>query len=183
MPPSTTTADSSTTQLSFVPDICTGHFDAVANLRGEIFIFKGDHVWRLNQKLKILDGYPIPWRALFPSFPAEVTSFDAVYERSIDDVIIFFSGKHYWAYDGENFIEDSPQPVGRLGLPMSLERVDAAMVWGKKFGSITPPSIAFIKSKKIIYFLQLKMTRPTSFREINFGGLMRPRGQSTQATQ
>lgn len=116
--------------VSTLPDLCLGNFDAVGTLRGDVFIFKGDYVWRLNSKLKSFDGYPIQWRDLFTSLPDDVKQIDAVYERAADSAIIIFSGKQFWVYDGHKFIENSPQPLAKLGLPVTLERLDAAMVWG-----------------------------------------------------
>lgn len=81
--------------------------------------------------MKVLDGYPVKWRDLFPQFPDKVNKIDAVYERTADSAIVFFSGKQFWVYDGENFTEESPQPLAKLGLPMDLDKIDAAMVWGK----------------------------------------------------
>lgn len=73
------------------PDICLGHFDAVSLIRGEVFIFKDDLVWRLKN-YHIQDGYPVQIHQMFNGLPAVVKHFDAVYERPQDSAIVLFSG-------------------------------------------------------------------------------------------
>lgn len=75
------------------PDICYGHFDAVAVLRSEVFIFKGIFVWRLTEKYRIQDGYPVPISDIFPGLPSHIKRIDAAYERNLDGNIILFVGK------------------------------------------------------------------------------------------
>lgn len=74
------------------PDVCRGHFDAVSLIRGEVFIFKGNLVWRLNKNFHIQDGYPIQIHQMFNDLPAAVERFNAVYERPQDSAIVLFSG-------------------------------------------------------------------------------------------
>ena len=75
-----------------VPDICEGNFDAISSIRGEVFIFKGPYVWRLTDKYKIENGYPVQIGDIFIGLPEYVFKVDAVYEREFDQSIIIFSG-------------------------------------------------------------------------------------------
>lgn len=54
---------------------------------------------------------------------------DAVYER-LDKKIVFFIGRQYFVYNANTLEHGYPRPLTDLGLPETLERVDAAMVWG-----------------------------------------------------
>ncbi|XP_063226016.1 matrix metalloproteinase-2-like [Bacillus rossius redtenbacheri] len=120
-----------TPTASPVPDACKGDFDAVANLRGELFVFKDKYVWRLSQKGQVQPGYPVLIHHLFWKFPETVKRIDAAYQRPTDGNLIFFTGDHYWVFNGDNFVENSPQPLTNYGLPSHLTHIDAAMVWGK----------------------------------------------------
>ncbi|XP_058118781.1 matrix metalloproteinase-2-like [Anopheles ziemanni] len=113
------------------PDICSGSFDAIGLLRGEIFIFKGAYLWRLTEKYRIKEGYPVKIWQVFRGFPKTVTHIDAVYERLDDNAIVLFSGRSYWIFDALNFLRPEVRPLTDYGLPEDLERIDAAMVWPK----------------------------------------------------
>ncbi|GFG29462.1 hypothetical protein Cfor_02853 [Coptotermes formosanus] len=113
------------------PDICDGNFDAVAVLRGELFIFKGEYMWRLTRRGEVQEGYPVKFQQLFWKLPKYVTTIDAAYQRETDGSIVLFTGKKFWVYNGDNFIENSPRPLTDYGLPPQLDKIDAVMVWSK----------------------------------------------------
>ncbi|PSN50239.1 hypothetical protein C0J52_02382 [Blattella germanica] len=113
------------------PDICDGNFDALAVLRGELFVFKKQYLWRLSQRGEVQQGYPVPFRQLFWKLPSTISNIDAIYQRERDGSIIIFTGKKYWVYNGDNFIEGSPRPLTDFGLPPYVDQIDAAMVWNK----------------------------------------------------
>lgn len=120
------------TPTSIAPNLCNGHgFDAVSLLRGELFIFKGEYVWRLTDKYRIQSGYPVRFNEIFTKLPAHVTHINAIYERPTDGAIILFSGNQYWAFDGSDFIDDSPRPISDYGFDENVTKIDAAMVWSK----------------------------------------------------
>uniref|UniRef100_A0A336MZA8 CSON006848 protein n=1 Tax=Culicoides sonorensis TaxID=179676 RepID=A0A336MZA8_CULSO len=124
------TQDSQTLEES-PPDICLGKFDAVSVIRNEIFFFKGSYVWRLSSTLKLMEGYPIPWKEVFPGFPDYIKTIDAIYERDNDSAIVFFTGNMFWVHDGDQLIENSPQPFSRYGIPSNVVKIDAVMIWAK----------------------------------------------------
>ncbi|KAF5303470.1 hypothetical protein FQA39_LY09933 [Lamprigera yunnana] len=112
-----------------IPDICDGDFDAIATLREELFIFKGQYFWRLKEKQQIDPGYPATIQQMFP-LPRTVLKLDAVYERP-DGMIVLFSGNQVWVYNGREFIENSPQPLTKYDIKDGIENIDAALSWGK----------------------------------------------------
>lgn len=115
-----------------VPDLCAGlGFDAVALLRGELFIFKAEYVWRMTDKYRIQSGYPVRFNEIFSKLPAHVTYIDAIYERPTDGAIIIFNAFQYWVFDGNDFIDDSPRSISDYGFDENVTKIDAAMVWSK----------------------------------------------------
>lgn len=44
--------------------------------------------------------------------------------------IYFISGKQLYLFDSQYLLPGYPRPLTTLGLPASLEKLDAAMVWG-----------------------------------------------------
>lgn len=94
----TSTEEHLNNQIPIAPEICKGGFDAISVIRGEVFIFKGAYVWRLEERLKLIEGYPMPWREVFNGFPESVKKIDAVYERDTDGGIVFFAGKHFFIF-------------------------------------------------------------------------------------
>lgn len=97
------------------PDICRGHFDAVSLIRGEVFIFKGDLVWRLTQNYHIQDGYPVRIHQMFTGMPAYLQRIDAVYERPLDSAIVLFSGSFYVSI-GQDYYDKQSESVRSIVL-------------------------------------------------------------------
>lgn len=61
-------------------------------MRGEIFIFKNEYVWRLNDEFQVMPGYPIRLNGMFQGIPSYVKNIDAAYERKSDGAIVLFHG-------------------------------------------------------------------------------------------
>ncbi len=112
---------------NFLPDKCSTAFDAVAVIRSEMWAFKGRYFWRLGRQGAHED--PVELSAFWYGLPRELERVDAVYERP-DHKIIFFSGRNYYVLDGNSQLEAGPLPIQRIGLPNSLDKLDAAMRWG-----------------------------------------------------
>ncbi|KAF5306949.1 hypothetical protein FQA39_LY00179 [Lamprigera yunnana] len=113
---------------SGTPDTCDTSYDAISVVRGEVFIFKNRYLWRITDK-GLTPGYPADINRIWGDLPDSVTHIDAVYERP-DNKMVFFIGRNYYVYSGNNRTIDSPKPLTNLGLPASLNKIDGAMVWG-----------------------------------------------------
>nr|XP_023028791.1 matrix metalloproteinase-2-like [Leptinotarsa decemlineata] len=113
-----------------IPDICDGRLDAVATLRDELFVFRGQYVWRYKEKRRLEKGYPVKLHDMFPKLPKSITKIDAAYQRP-DGMIVIFTGNVFWVYDGSNFLESSPQSLTYYGLPDYLTSIDAVQNWKK----------------------------------------------------
>ncbi|KAJ8379906.1 hypothetical protein SKAU_G00006840 [Synaphobranchus kaupii] len=93
------------------PDGCSTHFDAVVQIRGEGFFFKGRYFWRLTREKHLVSLRPAQIHRFWRGLPTNLDSVDAVYERPGDHKIVFFKG------------------FGRTDFGLPLEGVDAVFVW------------------------------------------------------
>ncbi|XP_066537232.1 matrix metalloproteinase-14a [Hoplias malabaricus] len=109
---------------SFGPDICEGHFDTIAILRGEMFVFKEKWFWRMRDG-KPQQGYPMPighfWKGLPPSI-------NAAYERG-DGKFVFFKGDKYWVFNEATMDQGYPKTFKELGTGLPKDRLDAALYY------------------------------------------------------
>ncbi|XP_075384182.1 matrix metalloproteinase-25 [Tenrec ecaudatus] len=110
-----------------VPDRCEGNFDAVANIRGETFFFKGPWFWRLQPTGQLVSPRPAQLHRFWEGLPMQVKVIQAAYARPRDGRIILFSGPQFWVFKDRQ-LEGAAMPLTTLGLPPG-EQVDAVFSW------------------------------------------------------
>ncbi|KAK5905884.1 hypothetical protein CgunFtcFv8_001800 [Champsocephalus gunnari] len=112
---------------------CEGGFDAVANIRGEVFFFKGNRFWRTKRDGSLVSLNPALIGNFWIGLPPGTNKVDAVYERKSDSSIIFFIGSQYWVFRDTLAQSGYPRPLSDWGMKTksggAVERVDAAFVW------------------------------------------------------
>ncbi|XP_058056732.1 matrix metalloproteinase-2-like [Anopheles bellator] len=109
------------------PNACNTSFDAVTMIRNELFVFKDRWLWRMNEN-DLHRPKPIEIHRMFFGLPAGFDHIDTVYENKYQK-IIFFIGKEYFVFNSQYLEPGYPRPLTDLGLPESIERIDAALVW------------------------------------------------------
>uniref|UniRef100_A0A3Q3VL26 Peptidase metallopeptidase domain-containing protein n=1 Tax=Mola mola TaxID=94237 RepID=A0A3Q3VL26_MOLML len=88
---------------------CQGGFDAVADIRGEVFFFKGAQFWRTKQDGSLVSLHPAQIQNFWMGLPPGTSKIDAVYERRSDGRIIFFivdrvDAAFIWAHNGKTYL-------------------------------------------------------------------------------
>ncbi|XP_072459011.1 matrix metalloproteinase-25 [Notamacropus eugenii] len=111
-----------------VPDRCSGNFDAIANIRGEVFFFKGPWFWRLQPSGQLVSPRPAKLHRFWEGLPEHVVAVDAAYSRPSDGRILLFSGHQFWVFQDRQLEAGSPKLLTELGLPPG-EAVDAVFSW------------------------------------------------------
>ncbi|XP_075687766.1 matrix metalloproteinase-25 [Rhinoderma darwinii] len=94
------------------PDRCSTHFDAVANIRGEIFFFKSRYFWRVQATRQLVSLNPAHLGRFWLGLPPDLPRVDAVYERANDSKIVFIAGEELKSgcYTGPMWPRRSPRP-------------------------------------------------------------------------
>uniref|UniRef100_A0AAG5DMZ7 Peptidase metallopeptidase domain-containing protein n=1 Tax=Anopheles atroparvus TaxID=41427 RepID=A0AAG5DMZ7_ANOAO len=109
------------------PNPCNTSFDAITLIRNELFIFKDRWLWRMNEN-DLHRPSPYEINRMFFGLPADFERIDTVYENK-HQKIIFFIGKQYFVFNSQYLEPGYPKPLTDLGLPDTIERIDAALVW------------------------------------------------------
>ncbi|XP_051969151.1 matrix metalloproteinase-17-like [Xyrauchen texanus] len=114
-------------------DRCDGSFDAVANIRGEVFFFKGSYFWRIQRSSSQMSFHPALIKNFWIGLPDGTDKIDAVYERVTDSRIIFFIGSQYWVFKDNVALHGYPRPLSDWGLishdGSKVKRVEAVFIW------------------------------------------------------
>nr|XP_008119204.1 PREDICTED: matrix metalloproteinase-25 [Anolis carolinensis] len=110
------------------PDRCNVHFDAIANIRGEVFFFKKKHFWRMQPTQQLVSLEPAQILRFWNGLPQDFQGIDAVYERANDSQIVFFIGSQYWVFTDTWVNPGYPRPTSDLGLPPGTI-IGAVFVW------------------------------------------------------
>ncbi|XP_034020491.1 matrix metalloproteinase-14a [Thalassophryne amazonica] len=123
-PPPQPTKQTNPSRPDHGPDICEGHFDTIAVLRGEKFVFKDKWLWRLRNN-KVQPGYPMPIGHFWKGLPSNI---NAAYERD-DGKFVFFKGDRYWVFSESSLEQDSPKTLKDLGTGLPQDKIDAALFY------------------------------------------------------
>lgn len=110
------------------PDSCKTSYDAISMLRRELFIFKDQYLWRIGDQ-GLYRGYPYEIRRHWKRIPENFSKIDAVYENSRGK-IVFFIGRYVYAFSSTELEHGYPRHLTDLGLPSSIDHIDAALIWG-----------------------------------------------------
>ncbi|XP_058832598.1 matrix metalloproteinase-2 isoform X1 [Topomyia yanbarensis] len=113
--------------LPRIPNPCDTSYDAITLIRNELFIFKDRYLWRIFEN-DVQNRPPIEIDRMFFGLPRDFTRIDSVYENK-HQKIVFFIGKQYYVFNSQHLEPGYPKPLTHLGLPESIDRIDASLVW------------------------------------------------------
>uniref|UniRef100_A0A671N0T8 Matrix metallopeptidase 17b n=1 Tax=Sinocyclocheilus anshuiensis TaxID=1608454 RepID=A0A671N0T8_9TELE len=94
-------------------DRCNTSFDAVAKIRGEIFFFKGQNMWRVSRG-GLVSVRAVPVQRLWSALPSSLPPLRAVMERHTDHAIIFISGQFPSTITSQTHAENSKTKIHYL---------------------------------------------------------------------
>ncbi|ESN93570.1 hypothetical protein HELRODRAFT_194076 [Helobdella robusta] len=112
-------------------ETCEQTFDAIANLRNEIFFFVGKKHHRIFNFGEIF--YPsLDVASFFVDLPPTYEKVDAVVETRDGLKLFVFIGKRYWLMNGNRLEGRCPTegyPLTNLGISEEVTHMDAGFVW------------------------------------------------------
>ncbi|CAB1337238.1 unnamed protein product, partial [Coregonus sp. 'balchen'] len=120
-------------------DRCNTSFDAVANIRGETFFFKGLSMWRVSTG-GLVSGRGASVRRLWGGLPPNLPPLQAVLERHSDHAIIFITGSQFWLFKDLSLQEGYPRPLSALTKRGETEgkggEEEQGMMWDPEEGPV-----------------------------------------------
>ncbi|XP_077305924.1 matrix metalloproteinase-25 [Lithobates pipiens] len=109
-------------------DRCSTHFDAIANIRGEVFFFKNKVFWRMQASRNLVSLNPAQLHHFWHGLPIDLPRLDAVYERQNDSKIVFIAGEEQFLVFKDTLVEPGyPRHLSDFGL--DTDSIDGAFVW------------------------------------------------------
>lgn len=63
-----------------IPSICEGFIDDVAYINGEVYVFKGNYVWKMDKYFDLKDNFPTKISKVFANLPKRLKKIDAIYQ-------------------------------------------------------------------------------------------------------
>ncbi|XP_063286983.1 matrix metalloproteinase-25 isoform X1 [Pelobates fuscus] len=106
---------------------CSTNFDAIANIRGEVFFFKNKYFWRVQASGQLISLSPAHISRFWLGLPHDLDRLDAVYERANDSRIVFIAGSSYWVFQDTKALPGYPRPISDFGL--GADGIDGVFVW------------------------------------------------------
>ncbi|KAL4657327.1 collagenase 3-like [Arapaima gigas] len=118
-------------------------FDAVTSIRRELYFFKngrdnGNTFLYYWKKSGLFNG--VQFKSIQSTWPS-ISSVDAAYENTHEDVAYFFQGKHFWATKGTTMQLGYPKPISNLGFPSWVRAIDSAV-----YEASTRKTLFFVKN-------------------------------------
>lgn len=122
-PQTQSSSESTKTEVDFtMPDKCNMSYDAIATIRGELFIFHGKFMWRPETD----EDRTYEIRQMWSELPENLERVDAVFESS-KGKILFFIGDEIFIFDATQLIDKFR--LYHVGMDWSVKRVDAVFRW------------------------------------------------------
>ncbi|PIO26798.1 Matrix metalloproteinase-9 [Aquarana catesbeiana] len=128
--PSPTTTATPTTTESVEPsdspvdptqDPCkVKEFDAIAELQGELHLFKDGLYWKLPAS-----GPPKSSKKISDTWPELPAKIDAAFQDPQSKKIFFFSGRKFWQYTGSSVL--GPRSLDKLGFGKDVDKILGAI--------------------------------------------------------
>ncbi|CAO1440314.1 unnamed protein product [Diamesa hyperborea] len=118
------------------PNRCGIQFDAISDIRNEIYIFKDRYMWRINEDSSNSLSSPEPFEIdkMWNGLPKSVTKIDAFYENKKTGQFWMFVGDKIYIFMLMNQKIDlfSISSLSKLQLPSYVHKIDAIFTWGNE---------------------------------------------------
>ncbi|XP_042318234.1 matrix metalloproteinase-9 [Sceloporus undulatus] len=112
-----------TTPVDRPEDACkVPGFDAVAEIKKELYLFKDGQYWRkLATGSESIEG-PLRIQDTWPEVPKVI---DAAFQDRLTKKVFFFSGQRFWVYQGTRVL--GPRSIEKLGIGREVQKIVGAL--------------------------------------------------------